>query len=99
MAILNYAKTLGEVESYLSLPESTSGDYVKLFFTKDGHIITHGLDYTKDYNGTRGLVPTYNGSSEDTAVLSNKGWADILSVLPIADEITGGDTTHIPTND
>lgn len=99
MAILNYADTLKEVKGYLSLAESNSGDYVKLIFTKDGHIITHGLDYTKDYNGTRGLVPNYSSSLGDTGVLSKDGWADILSVLPIADEITGGDTTHIPTND
>jgi hypothetical protein len=50
MALLNFAKTYDEVKSYINLTESNSGDYVKLIFTKDGHIITHGHDYTKDYN-------------------------------------------------
>lgn len=100
MAILNYVNTLEGVKEYLGLSESNTGDYIKLIFTKDGHIITHGLDYTKDYlNGIRGLVPDCPSNIADNGVLSKKGWENILSVLPIADGITSGDTTHIPTND
>lgn len=100
MAILNYANTFQEVKGNLLLPESNTGDYIKLIFTKDGHIITHGYDYTKDYSaGVRGLVPDYISSLSNNGVLSKNGWSDILSVLPIAEDIVSGDTTHIPTND
>lgn len=85
MALLNFAKTYDEVKSYLSLTESNSGDYVKLIFTKDGHIITHGHDYTRDYDGQRGLVPTYN-ASDDYAVLTKTGWGSLTTnFLPMGD--------------
>lgn len=45
MALLNYASTYAEIKDKLLLESATSGDYVKLYFTKDGHIITHGVDY------------------------------------------------------
>lgn len=54
MALLNFATTYDEVKGNLSLVES-SKDYIKLFFTKDGHIITHGVDYTPW--GTNGIIP------------------------------------------
>lgn len=94
MAILNYASSLSDVQSYLT----NSADHYKLVFTGDGHIITHGVDYTKDYiNGARGLVPNYD-TTITNGVLSKDGWTNILSVLPIANNITDGDTEHIPTN-
>lgn len=46
MALLNFAKTYQEVKDKLTLDESNNGDYIKLYFTKDGHIISHGVDYT-----------------------------------------------------
>lgn len=99
MAILNYATSYETIKNYLNLQESNSDDYVKLFFTKDGHIVTHGVDYTKDYNGgVRGLVPNYNSDLGERGVLSNNGWVDIFSILPTDGTINISDTTHIPTN-
>ena len=45
MALLNFALTYNEVSDKLHLEQSNK-DYIKLYFTKDGHIITHGVDYT-----------------------------------------------------
>nr|DAX09016.1 MAG TPA: hypothetical protein [Bacteriophage sp.] len=62
MAILNFANTYEEVSGKLQIPEADSGEYVKLFFTKDGHIISHGVDYTPIFStGNKGLVPGSNG--------------------------------------
>lgn len=52
MALLNFANTYKEVAGKLSLPAADSGDYIKLYFTKDGHIISHGVDYIPWGNGT-----------------------------------------------
>ena len=46
MALLNFADTYQEVSDKLHLEQSNTGDYIKLYFTKDGHIISHGVDYT-----------------------------------------------------
>lgn len=46
MALINYTKNYSDVSGWLGLSESSSGNYVKLAFTKQGNIITHGLDYT-----------------------------------------------------
>lgn len=51
MALLNFATSYSDVSSKLQLVESTTGDYIKLYFTKDGHIITHGTDYIPWGNG------------------------------------------------
>ena len=45
MALLNFALTYNEVSDKLHLEQSDK-DYIKLYFTKDGHIISHGVDYT-----------------------------------------------------
>ena len=45
MALLNYVNTYAEVSDKLQLTPSDNGDYIKLYFTKDGHLITHGVDY------------------------------------------------------
>ena len=52
MALLNFASNYQDVVKYKnltanspSLSGSNENDYVKLVFTKDGHIITHGVDY------------------------------------------------------
>ena len=52
MALLNFISKYQDVAKYKdltvsspSLEGSQENDYVKLIFTKDGHIITHGTDY------------------------------------------------------
>ena len=45
MALLNFALTYNEISDKLHLEQSNTGDYIKLYFTKDGHIISHGVDY------------------------------------------------------
>ena len=45
MALLNFSTSYNEVADKLKLAQSETGDYIKLYFTKDGHIITHGIDY------------------------------------------------------
>lgn len=45
MALLNFATSYNAVADKLKLAQSETGDYIKLYFTKDGHIITHGVDY------------------------------------------------------
>lgn len=45
MALLNFATSYNEVADKLKLAQSETGDYIKLYFTKDGHIISHGVDY------------------------------------------------------
>lgn len=88
MALLNFANTYAEISGNLSLPESTSGDFVKLFFSKDGHIITHGKDFTPTFTPTvRGLVPVSSGKV--TEILRGSGvWKGIeTSDLPIATSV------------
>lgn len=55
MALLNFATTYDEVKGNLSLEQSNKGDYIKLYFTKDGHIISHGVDYIPW--GAAGIIP------------------------------------------
>lgn len=55
MALLNFATTYDEVKGNLSLKQSNKGDYIKLYFTKDGHIISHGVDYIPW--GATGIIP------------------------------------------
>lgn len=89
MALLNFALTYEEVSGRLQLPESNSGQYVELVFTKDGHIITHGTDYTPTFSaGKRGLVPGSTG--KQTEFLRGNGkWLSITtSDLPIATSIS-----------
>lgn len=45
MALLNFATSYNDVADKLKLAPSETGDYIKLYFTKDGHIISHGVDY------------------------------------------------------
>lgn len=85
MALLNFANTYAEISGNLSLPESTSGDFVKLFFSKDGHIISHGKDFTPTFTPSmRGLVPTSSGKATEI-FRGNATWAEITTAdLPIA---------------
>lgn len=98
MALLNFANTYAEISGNLSLPESTSGDFVKLFFSKDGHIISHGKDFTPTFTpNMRGLVPISSGKATEI-FRGNATWAEITTAdLPIAssvsDAITNGTTS------
>lgn len=98
MALLNFANTYAEISGNLSLPESTSGDFVKLFFSKDGHIISHGKDFTPTFTpNMRGLVPISSGEATEI-FRGNATWAEITTAdLPIAssvsDAITNGTTS------
>ena len=68
MALLNFATTYDEVKGNLSLEQSNKGDYIKLYFTKDGHIISHGVDYIPW--GT-GIIPI-NKLPVDNTIADNK---------------------------
>lgn len=102
MALLNFANTYAEISGNLSLPESISGDFVKLFFSKDGHIISHGKDFTPTFTpNMRGLVPISSGKATEI-FRGNATWAEITTAdLPIAssvsDAITNGTTTILNT--
>lgn len=68
MALLNFATSYNEVADKLKLAQSETGDYIKLYFTKDGHIISHGVDYIPW--GT-GIIPI-NKLPVDNTVADNK---------------------------
>lgn len=98
MALLNFANTYAEISGNLSLSESPSGEFVKLFFSKDGHIISHGKDFTPTFTpNMRGLVPISSGKATEI-FRGNATWAEITTAdLPIAssvsDAITNGTTS------
>lgn len=97
MALLNFANTYAEVSNRLDLTPAASGDYVQLVFTKDGHIITHGTDYTPNFSaGARGLVPGSTGKKTEF-IRGNGQWLEITTLdLPmavsVADAITNNTT-------
>lgn len=98
MALLNFANTYAEISGNLTLPQSDSGDYVKLFFSKDGHIISHGKDFTPTFTPTeRGLVPQSSGEVGEF-LRGNATWAaittaDLPIAISVADAIANGITT------
>lgn len=98
MALLNFANTYAEISGNLTLPESASGDYVKLFFSKDGHIISHGKDFTPTFTPTvRGLVPVSSGKATEI-FRGNATWAEITTTdLPIAENTSVNNTTTLFT--
>lgn len=81
MAILNYADKLEYIKDW----ENKTGD-LRIIFTGDGHIITHGVDFTADYGpGKRGLVPI---CGNDNSFLKSTGWNAITTAdLPITENI------------
>lgn len=68
MALLNFATSYNEVADKLKLAQSETGDYIKLYFTKDGHIISHGVDYIPWGSG---IIPI-NKLPVDNTVADNK---------------------------
>lgn len=80
MALLNFITQYKDVAKYKdltasspSLEGSQENDYVKLIFTKDGHIITHGTDYIPWGNGTIPIdkLPITDGNNPDNTHLWN----------------------------
>ena len=78
MALLNFISKYQDVVKYKdltasspSLEGSQENDYVKLIFTKDGHIITHGTDYIPWGNGTIPIdkLPITDGKNPDNTHL------------------------------
>lgn len=78
MALLNFITQYKDVAKYKdltasspSLEGSQENDYVKLIFTKDGHIITHGTDYIPWGNGTIPIdkLPIADGKNPDNTHL------------------------------
>lgn len=76
MALLNFATSYNDVADKLKLSPSEIGDYIKLYFTKDGHIITHGVDYIPW--GT-GIIPI-DKLPIDNTVADNKHLWDSLTI-------------------
>lgn len=76
MALLNFATSYNGVADKLKLSPSETGDYIKLYFTKDGHIITHGIDYIPW--GT-GIIPI-DKLPIDNTVADNKHLWDSLTI-------------------
>lgn len=90
MALLNYGKTLSDLVglNYLKKPDESGHDnkkYLELVFSNDGHIITHGQDYLKDFvSGKRGLVPDYPNDGSTTKIFGKNGWSSLTTAhLPI----------------
>ena len=77
MALLNFATSYNKVADKLKLAQSETGDYIKLYFTKDGHIITHGIDYIPW--GT-GIIPI-DKLPIDNTVADNKHLWDSKTIL------------------
>ena len=78
MALLNFITQYKDAAKYKdltasspSLEGSQENDYVKLIFTKDGHIITHGTDYIPWGNGTIPIdkLPIADGKNPDNTHL------------------------------
>ena len=71
MALLNFATSYNDVADKLKLSPSETGDYIKLYFTKDGHIISHGVDYIPW--GT-GIIPIDKLPVDNTVVDNKHLW-------------------------
>ena len=102
MALLNYANSISEIEDFLSADSA----YLKLAFTGDGHIVTHGIDYTPDFstvdgtNGGRGLVKGSNNNIKEVLRGTNTWAALSVADLPCIDNLLGAQNnidTTIPT--
>lgn len=87
MALLNYALTYEEVSGFLDKnpnQDGSLGDYGKLIFTGDGHIITHGVDYTPLFNQSKhgkGLVTSPAADAPLSLLTSNNNWVKIETNL------------------
>ena len=102
MALLNYAKTYDEIKHALDFkPYETgsnggnggnivTGDFAKIFFSGEGDIITHGVNFTPVFKGgAKGLVPQSAQNGTRVNFLANDGtWKELtLAMLPMAASI------------
>ena len=76
MALLNFADTYQEVRDILTSEQPNNNNYIKLYFTKDGHITTHGVDYIPWGNG---IIPI-NKLPIDNTVADDKHLWDSLTI-------------------
>ena len=76
MALLNFADTYQEVRDILTSEQPNNSNYIKLYFTKDGHITTHGVDYIPWGNG---IIPI-NKLPVDNTVADDKHLWDSLTI-------------------
>ena len=81
MALLNFADTYNEVSDKLYSEQSNTGDYIKLYFTKDGHIISHGVDYIPWGTGIIPInkLPVDNTVADDKHLWDSKTIKDKIS--------------------
>ena len=88
MALLNFATTYNEVSDKLHLEQSNNGDYIKLYFTKDGHIISHGVDYIPWGIGTIPInkLPVDNTVADDKHLWDSKTIQDKISQSFVAND-------------
>ena len=78
MALLNY------VDKLLNAGTWNSSDDYRLIFTGDGHITTHGIDYTALFNDSstlRGLVSSPAANAPLSLLTSNNTWVKIETDL------------------
>lgn len=101
MALLNYAKTYDEIKHALEFPvpdaaangqsqSIVTGDFAKIFFSGEGDIITHGVNFTPVFKGgAKGLVPQSAQNGTRVNFLANDGtWKELtLGMLPMAKSI------------
>ena len=105
MALLNYAELLNSElrNQYITNMQKPAvdndgirtGKWAEILFTGDGHIVSHGVDYTPTFaGGKKGLVPDSSWKNTDAKFkfLGNDGYWKELTVaeLPIASSISVG---------
>lgn len=91
MALLNYSPLItSTIDGSTSKPvdliglQNSDSNYLKLVFTGDKHIITHGVDLLSDFKDKiRGLVPSLTDANQ--GILTESGWKTVLTAnyLPI----------------
>ena len=112
MALLNYAKTYDEIKHALDFkpydqPSGqtgaiVTGEFAKIFFSGEGDIITHGVNFTPVFKGgAKGLVP--QSTQKDTERLnflaSDGTWKELtLAMLPMASTINDFSETTLFTS-
>lgn len=90
MAILNYASQLSEVLQHLNvtnIKNTSAANLPKLFFTGEGDIITHGINYLPLFNASttgKGLVPSNTSGNVKQILRGNATWAELTTAdLPM----------------
>lgn len=88
MALLNFATSYNYVADKLKLAQSEKGDYIKLYFTKDGHIITHGIDYIPWGTGVIPIdrLPVDNNAADNKHLWDSKTILDKINQSFVAND-------------